>query len=79
MEGFYRAQSAPEKFFQPDPLVGSKENARKAHIVAMIVSPRSPPPLPESMDEFIGQLQPQAASAWATTPQCGYWAGSANA
>lgn len=35
MEGFYRAQAAPEKFFQPDPLVGSKENARKAHFVAM--------------------------------------------
>lgn len=36
MEGFYRAQGVPEKFFQPDPLVGSKENARKAHYAAMI-------------------------------------------
>ena len=24
MEGFFRAEGAPEDFFQPDPLVGSK-------------------------------------------------------
>lgn len=36
MAGFFRAEGAPEEFFQPDPLVGSKENARKAHYAAAI-------------------------------------------
>jgi hypothetical protein len=38
MEGFFRAEGAPEEFFQPDPLVSSKENARKAHYAAMITN-----------------------------------------
>ena len=38
MEGFFRAEGAPEEFFQPDPLVGSKENARKAHYAALITN-----------------------------------------
>lgn len=38
MEGFFRAEGAPEEFFQPDPLVGSKENARKAHYAAIITN-----------------------------------------
>lgn len=38
MEGFFRAQGAPEEFFQPDPFVVSKENARKAHYAAMITN-----------------------------------------
>lgn len=38
MEGFFRAEGAPDEFFQPDPLVGSRENARKAHYAAMITT-----------------------------------------
>lgn len=38
MEEFFRAEGAPEEFFQPDPLVGSKENARKAHYAALITN-----------------------------------------
>jgi uncharacterized protein DUF4238 len=37
-EGFFRAEGAPEEFFQPDPIVGSKENARKAHYAALITN-----------------------------------------
>lgn len=36
MEAFFRANGAPEEFFQPDPEVGGKENARKANFAAMI-------------------------------------------
>jgi len=38
MEGFFRAEGAPEEFFQPDPMVGNKENARKAHYAALITN-----------------------------------------
>lgn len=38
LEGVFRAEGAPEEFFQPDPLVGSKENARKAQYAAMITN-----------------------------------------
>lgn len=38
MEEFFRAEGTPEEFFQPDPLVGSKENARKAHYAALITN-----------------------------------------
>lgn len=38
MEGVFRAEGAPEEFFQPDPLVGSKENARKTHYAALITN-----------------------------------------
>lgn len=36
MARFFRAEGAPEEFFQPAPLVGSKENALKAHYAAVI-------------------------------------------
>lgn len=38
MEGFLRAEGAPEEFFQPDPFVGGKENARKAHYATLITN-----------------------------------------
>lgn len=38
MERFFRAGGAPEEFFHPDPLVGSKENARKAYYAELIAN-----------------------------------------
>ena len=38
MEGFFRSEGAPANFFKPDPLVGSGENARKAHYAALITN-----------------------------------------
>ena len=38
MEGLFRAKGVPDEFFQPAPLVGSKENARKAHYAALITN-----------------------------------------
>jgi hypothetical protein len=46
MEGYFRSQGAPEEFFEPEPEVGEKANARKAHYARMITNaPRDLAPL----------------------------------
>lgn len=38
MEGYFRSEGAPEEFFKPEPEVGDKVNARKAHYARMIAN-----------------------------------------
>lgn len=38
MEGYFRSEGAPEEFFEPEPKVGDKVNARKAHYARMITN-----------------------------------------
>lgn len=38
MEGHFRSQGVPDKFFEPEPEVGDKANARKAHFARMITN-----------------------------------------
>lgn len=38
MEGYLRSQGAPDEFFKPEPEVGDKANARKAHYARMIMN-----------------------------------------
>lgn len=46
METYLRSQGAPEEFFEPEPEVGGKANARKAHFARMITNaPRDLSPL----------------------------------
>jgi len=38
MEKFFRSEGAPDEFFEPEPEVGDKANARKAHYARMITN-----------------------------------------
>jgi hypothetical protein len=38
MEGYFRSEGATEEFFEPEPKVGNKANARKAHHASMITT-----------------------------------------
>lgn len=38
MENYFRSEGAPDEFFEPEPEVGDKANARKAHYARMITN-----------------------------------------